>query len=217
MAFYDDPGREAILCARLILDADSEGTSLGSKDEDGRIPLHYASAVMGENLQLLPLLIDATTDQTLVLAQDKWGQLPLHYSIAIRHHGGAACFTSKFVAALLQADHEKKSLHIADNSGRLPVHCPALEGCLACVKLLVEADVTRSSLLVRDRDGATPLECAQRGQEDHEREGYRTEYLEDKLNKYIDVVQYLTKATAEAQRLQANESKVADSTAGSSS
>ncbi|KXT06184.1 hypothetical protein AC578_1311 [Pseudocercospora eumusae] len=204
---------EAILCAQLILDADSERISSGARDLEGRSPLHSAARNYRRHPKLLQLLIDGTADYTALIAQDCVGRVPLHYAV---EHGDdqASCDANTPVAALLQADHEKKSLHVADNEGKLPLHHAVKQSCPDCVKLLVEADVTRSTLLVQDREGRSPLKSAR--EKHHENQDMFSNH--DALVKgSLEIIHYLSKATEEAQKLQEGRLEVAHSTTDSPS
>ncbi|KAF7189724.1 Vegetative incompatibility protein HET-E-1 [Pseudocercospora fuligena] len=202
--FYFNSESEAILCAQLMLDADPERTNLGSKDVHGRIPLHCAA--QSGHLKVLQLLINAATDCSQVLTQDNSGQVPLHNALEDKS-SMAGCSAGHFVAALLQADHEKRSLWIANCWGQLPIHYAAREACVSCVKRLVEADITRSILLFRDHSGRTPLEyaqdmhkCYQKKREEVDACDLKQQHYGDRVKSFSEVLEYLNEATADAQR-----------------
>jgi ankyrin repeat protein len=142
----------------LLLQADelaSQSSFLGKaailvKDQEGRIPLHYA--VSNISSEVVKLLLEADSAKKTIRIWDRYGSLALHF----------ACRSNAppdVIRRLLEVDHSGRSVLCRDMpSGSLPLHqsCAA-NAPLEVIQILLEADSLGKAVGEVDYNGYLPL------------------------------------------------------------
>lgn len=131
---------------RMLLDSDSQRTTILRPDRWGDLPIHTACS-RSDFLEVIKLLLEMDTEKESIFIKDENGSLPLH--MACRYNAG-----KEVIQLLLENDSRRLSLFEEGVYSQLPIHIACRGGASTeAIRVLLDFDEHKTSLLKEDNVG----------------------------------------------------------------